>query len=69
MIVLDSYYFCLNKSRYIDISEFIRIKDLEEIEEVEKMFSNESLSMINKGIIVPMKYSNKIFFTIKECYF
>ena len=60
---LDSYYFCLNKSRYIDISEFIRIKDFEEIEEVEKMFSNESLSMINKGIIVPMKYSNKIFFS------
>ena len=41
MSVLDSYYFSLNKSRYINISEFIRIRDLEEIKEVEKMFSNE----------------------------
>ena len=63
---LDSYYFCLNKPRYIKISEFIRIKDQEEIKEVEKMFDNESLSEINKGIIIPMKYSHKILFTIKE---
>ena len=66
MSFLDSYYFCLNKLRYIKISEFIRIKDQEEIKEVEKMFDNESLSEINKGIIIPMKYSHKMFFTIKE---
>ena len=66
MSVLDSYYLYLNKSRYIIISEFIRIKDPKEIKEVEKMFNNESLSEINKGIIIPMKYSHKIFFTIKE---
>ena len=66
MSVLDSYYFCLNKLRYIKISEFIRIRDLEEIKEVEKMFDNESLSEIRKGIIIPMKYSHKILFTIKE---
>ena len=66
MSVLDSYYFCLNKLRYINISEFIRIKDLEEIKKIEKMFSNESWSEINKGIIFPMKYSHKIYFTIKE---
>ena len=65
MSVLDSYYFCLNKYSYINISEFIRIKDLEEIKEAEKMFNNESLSEINKRIIIPMKYSNKISFTIK----
>ena len=65
MNFLDSYYLCLNKSRYINISEFIRIKDQEEIKEVEKMFSNESLSEINKGIIIPMKYSRKIWFIIK----
>ena len=69
MKVLDSYYLYLNKSGYINISEFIRIKDQEEIKEVEKMFSNESLSEINKGIIIPMKYSHKILFTIKEYYF
>ena len=66
MSVLDSYYFCLNKSRYIKILEFIRIKDQEEIKEVEKTFNDESLSDINKGIIVPMKYSHKFSFTIKE---
>ena len=66
MSVLVSYYLCLNKSRYIKISEFIRIKDQEEIKEIKKMFSNESLSKINKGIIIPMKYSHKIAFTIKE---
>ena len=66
MSVLDSYYLYLNKSRYINISEFIRIKDQEEIKEVEKMFDNESWSEINKGIIFPMKYSHKIFFTIIE---
>ena len=66
MSVLDSYYLCLNKPRYINISEFIRIKDQEEIKEAEKMFSNESLSKINKRIIIPMKYSHKILFTIKE---
>ena len=66
MRALDSYYFCFNKSRYINISEFIMIKDQEEIKEVEKMFDNESLSEINKGIIIPMKYSHNIFFTIKE---
>ena len=69
MSILDSYYFCLNKSRHINISEFIRIKDLEEIKEFEKMLSNESLSEINKGIIIPMKYSHKIFFTIKSSIF
>ena len=69
MSVLDSYYFCLNKSTNINISEFIRIKDQEEVKEVEKMFDNESLSKINKGIIIPMKYSHKIFFTIKEQFF
>ena len=69
MSVLDSYYFCLNKYNYINISEFIRIKELKEIKEVEKMFDNESLSEINKGIIIPMKYSHKIFFTIIEYYF
>ena len=69
MSVLDSYYFCLNMQRYIKISEFIRIKNLEEIKEVEKMFSNELLSEINKGIIIPMKYSHKIFFTIKSTIF
>ena len=42
MSVLDSYYFYLNKQGYIKISEFIRIKDPEEIKEAEKMFSNES---------------------------
>ena len=66
MSVLDSYYFCMNKPRYINISEFIRIKDQVEIKEVEKMFSNKSLSVINKGIIIPMKYSYKMFFTIIE---
>ena len=66
MSVLDSYYLYLDEPRYINISEFIRIKDLEEIKEVEKMFNNESLSEINKGIIIPMKYSNKIYITIKE---
>ena len=66
MRALDSYYFCLNKQRYINISEFVRIKDQEEIKEVEKMFSNEALSEINKGIIIPMKYSHRIYFTIKE---
>ena len=66
MSVLDSYYLYLNKPRYINISEFIRIKNIEEIKEVEKMFNNESLSDINKGIIIPMKYSNKIYITIKE---
>ena len=66
MSVLDSYYFCLNKPRYINISEFIRIKDPKEIKEVEKMFNNESLSEIYEGIIIPMKYSHKILFTIKE---
>ena len=60
MSVLDSYYFCLNKPRYIKVSEFIRIKDQVEIKEAEKMFNNESLSEINKGIIIPMKYSYKI---------
>ena len=69
MSVLDSYYFCLNKPRYINISEFISIKDQEEIKEVKKIFSNESLSEINKGIIFPMKYSHRIYFTIKEYYF
>ena len=69
MSVLDSYYLFLNKYRYINISEFIRIKDLEEIKVVEKMFDNESLSEINKGIIIPMKYSNKVSFTINEYYF
>ena len=66
MSVLDSYFFCLNKPRYINISEFIRIKNLAEIKEVEKMFSNKSWSEINKGIIIPMKYSHKIIFTIKS---
>ena len=66
MSVLDSYYLYLNKLRYIKISEFIRIKDQEEIKKVEKMFSNESLSDINKWIIIPMKYSYKMFFTIIE---
>ena len=66
MSILDSYYFCLNKSRYINISKFVRIKDQEVIKEVEKMFNNESFSEINKGIIIPMKYSNKIYITIKE---
>ena len=66
MRVLDSYYLCLNKPRYIKVSEFIRIKDQEEIKEVEKIFNNESWSEINKGIIIPMKYSHKILFTIKE---
>ena len=66
MSVLDSYYFCLNKPRCIDISEFIRIKDQEEIKEVKKMYDNESLPEIDKGIIIPMKYSHKISFTIKE---
>ena len=66
---LDSYYLCLSKSRCINISEFIRIRDLEEIKDVEKMFSNESLSKINKGIIIPMKYCNKIYITIKDYYF
>ena len=60
MSVLDSYYLYLNKSVDIKISEFIRIKDLEEIKEAEKIFNNESLSKINKGIIFPMKYSHKI---------
>ena len=69
MSVHDSYYFCLNKSRYINISEFIRIKDQEEIKEVEKIFNNDSLSVINKGIIIPMKYSNKINITIIESIF
>ena len=36
---------------------------------VTQMFSNESLSKINKGIIVPMKYSHKIYFTIKDTIF
>ena len=66
MSVLDSYYLYLNKPRSINISEFIRIKDQEEIKEVEKNFSNESLSDINKGITIPMKYSHRIYFTIKE---
>ena len=66
MSVLDSYYLYLNKSGDIKISEFMRIKDQEEIKEAEKMFDNELLSLINKGIIIPMKYSNKILFTIKE---
>ena len=66
MSILDSYYFYLNKSININISEIIRIKDQEEIKEVEKMFNNESLSKIDKGIIIPMKYSHKIYFTIKE---
>ena len=66
MSLLDSYYLYLNKQRYINISEFIRIKDQEEIKEVEKMFYNKLLSEINKGIIIPMKYSNKIHITIKE---
>ena len=69
MNILDSYYLCLNKSRYIKISEFIKIKDLEEINEVEKFFCKKSLSKINKGIIIPMKYSHKMFFTIKKYYF
>ena len=69
MSVLDSYYFCLKKPRYIKISEFIRIKDQEEIKEVEKMFSNELWSEINKGIIIPMKSSNKINITIIESIF
>ena len=66
MSVLDSYYLYLNKSGYINISEFIRIKDQKEIKEVEKMFSDQSSSKINKGIIIPMKYSNKIYITIIE---
>ena len=66
MSVLDSYYLCLNKLRFINISELIRIKDQEEIKEVEKMFNNESWSKINKGIIIPMKYSHKIYITIIE---
>ena len=66
MSVLDSYYFCLNKLRYIKISEFNRIKDQEEIRKVEKMFNNELLSDINQGIIIPMKYSHKLLVTIKE---
>ena len=69
MDILDSYYLYLNKPRFINISEFIRIKDQEEIKEVEKMFNNESLSKINKGIIIPMKYSDKVFFTMLEYYF
>ena len=69
MTVLDSYYLYLSEPRYINISEFIRIKDQEEIKEVEKIFDNESLSKINKGIIIPMKYSHKMFFTIKEQFF
>ena len=69
MKVLDSYYLNLKKPRYINISKFIRIKDQKEIKEVEKMFNNESLSKINKGIIIPMKYSNKVSFTIIEYYF
>ena len=69
MSVLDFYYLYLNKLKYINISEFIRIKDQEEIKEVEKMFLNESLSEINKGIIIPMKYSNKIYITIIEDFF
>ena len=66
MSVLDSYYLHFNKSRYIKISEFIRIKDQEEIKEVEKMFDNELWSKIDKGIIFPMKYSNRIYITIIE---
>ena len=66
MRVIDSYYFCLNKLRHVNISEFIMIKDQEEIKEVEKMFDNESLSEINKGIITPMKYFNRIYITIIE---
>ena len=66
MSVLDSYYVYFNKPRYIKVSEFIRIKDQEEIKEVEKMFSNESLSKINKGIIISMKYSKTIYITIIE---
>ena len=69
MNILDFSYFCMNKSRYINISEFIGIKSPQEIKEVEKMFKNESLLKINKGIIIPMKYSHKIYFTIKENYF
>ena len=69
MSVLDSYYFCFNKSSKINTSEFIRIKDQEEIKEVEKMFSNESLSEINKGIIIPMKYLHKIFIYNKNVLF
>ena len=69
MNILDSYYLYLNILLYIDISEFIRIKDQEEIKEVEKMFNNESLSEIDKGIIIPMKYSHKIFFITLEYYF
>ena len=64
MSVLDSYYLYLNNSNYIKISEFIRIKDQEEIRKAEKIFKNESLSEINKGIIIPMKYSHNIPFTI-----
>ena len=60
------FYLCLKKPRFINISEFIRIKDQEEIKEVEKIFNNESLSEIDKGIIIPMKYSHWIYFTIKE---
>ena len=69
MSVLDSYYFCLNKSSKINISKFVRIKNQEEFKEVEKMFNNESWSEIDEGIIIPMKYSNGVFFTIKEYYF
>ena len=68
MSVLDSYYFCFNKSSKINISEFIRIKDQEEIKEVEKMFRNESWSEINKGIIIPMKYLHKIFIYNKNLF-
>ena len=66
MSVLYSYYFYLNRLRYINISEFIKIKDHKEIKEVEKMFDNESWSDINKGIIIPMKYSKSIYITIIE---
>ena len=57
---VNSYYFFFNKSNSIRISDFILIEDSEEIKEVEKIFSNEICSEVNRGVIIPLKYLNEV---------